>query len=755
MLRRATLSTRLELVVALLLFSICGYVVSPFSYGDRRVLVPQDPGLDAIQQTLLVGEGVDKLLSNPRSFYDTAILYPDHNQLRTTEPLLGFALLGLPLRAVLHANDADLFELLRWAIVVTCLVYAYLLFRTVGLDAVMAVAGAVLCLTQPSLLRGIERLQVVSVLLILPVLYHGLMAQTSRRFGHSLGLFVFSALYPLCGMINASLSAMAAVFALPLLVKILAADDWRRNVRVLVLPVVLAAVVDVLATAPWLFDRSDLAVYAGDEFLQIKHWNAVQAPVRAADLGGFLAGSIGPGVVAALAILCALALTRRVSKAAEDAVRRPEHPLPGHAYLVVVLVAAAGVALSSSMLPGGMVFPWLQLVFQISCYAALSLYWRDQILLPISSDQNGIRNDVVMLSGGLGAFLCLMSFGPVYVSNDSPLASHIMTMLLSLLPPLKFLREFDRIWIPGMLFLSVYIAIRLGMAVSRSAPIVRLGAPVVVAVAAMSSVYSRQVVPSVDIEAPRDFIDLASHSRGSGAIYVHPYMRWNTLSGVWMIPIARELGRPVVNGYLGILPPWFSYATSVLHRFPDNESLWLLRKWKVETVVSLAGDVAGADSTLVDKVFDNGNGAIYEVAASSEDVPHPSGDACQVSGRQVRIERRWSPPEPSGDGGSSTVTVPNGFSAMGVEIAFGQSVVGRIPASIGVYAFDSGGRVRLNQGDSGEWIESLAADALLRRRSPVATIRLKGPEQRELQVEFDKSAAPPIERIALCGEWTR
>lgn len=239
-----------------------------------------------------------------------------------------------------------------------------------------------------------------------------------------------------------------------------------------------------------------------------------------------------------------------------------------------------------------------------------------------------------------------------------------------------------------------------------------------------------------------------------------------------MIPSAKVLGRPIVNGSLGIAPPWFTYASNVLHRFPDPESLWLLRKWKVDTVVSLVGNVQGELPTSVEKVFENGTGVIYELAARPEDMPHPSGGTCVVSDGRVRIEGASSQPERIDNGAAVTVAVPQGLSVKALEVSFRQSLVEQMPGSIGVYAFQGTNRVRLNQDHSGEWIESLTADALLRRKSPVAMVRLTGPQSRELQVEFRKSdrqpntdqsayadwwflSLPPIQRIALCGQWTR
>ena len=182
-------------VVALL--AAAARLMAPFSAERARVLVPPDRYLDATLATLVVADGVEKLRSEPRRFYDTAILYPDHTQLRTTEPFLGFALLALPLRAVLRLDDADLFEMLRWTMLWVALLYAFLLFRAAGVDAALSAAGAAVCLCQPNLLNGIERLQILSIPLLFPVLYHGLMVWAAQRprAGHSLGLFVWLALY--------------------------------------------------------------------------------------------------------------------------------------------------------------------------------------------------------------------------------------------------------------------------------------------------------------------------------------------------------------------------------------------------------------------------------------------------------------------------------------------------------------------------------------------------------------------------------
>jgi hypothetical protein len=753
--RRRRLTASVGTPLVLVVFSVLAYLIVPLSYGDKRVYVVEGRELDATQGCLLTACGIDKLLTHPLSFYDTAILYPDRNQLRSTEPFLGYAILGLPLRVFLRLGDVDLFEVLRWTIVFTSLTYAYLFHRAIGIGVTISVAGALVCLSQPAFLNEIERLQVICIPLILPVFYHGLMVWKSHRtrLAHSAGLFFFVALYPLCGAINATIMVMAALPVLPLMLKTFADLRRRKRLAAFLLPVILAAAVDALALAPWLRDRSDLKPYATDAFLQIKHWNPTNVPLRVQHIPQFLAGRIGWTAAAALIVLSVFIVTRRIAtRGIGNSNEAGTTPASGK-HVLVLLVPALAMLVAASFGFNRQTHLWLGVVFDIVCGVTLLLYWRDQMRLPVVADDAGVRRYVLMLSAGLAVFLCFMSFGPAYASNIHPLATNLMRVLLGVLPPLKSIREYDRIWTFGMLFLSLYVTVRLGMAVRGRGSVAHIGTAAFVSAAMMSDLYTRPLVASADIEAPRDFIELASRSRGSGAIYVHPMMKWNARSGVLMIDIARELGRPVVNGCLGICPPWFVYASRVLHRFPDPEALWLLRRWNVATVVGVTGDVAGGRSDDVEKVFDSGHGqVVWEIRRPRADVPHPSAALNSGTRGPARVDGTWSEAG-SQDAATVTVEVPGGFVAHAVEVQFGQSIVQRIPDEIAIYAFDGALRVRLNQDDAGEWIESLAADALLHRESPVAAIALQRPVRGEFQVQFRNSAKPPIERMVLIGEW--
>jgi hypothetical protein len=722
-------------------------------------MVPPAFELDAVLATLVVSDSIDKLLTTPSTFYDTAILYPDRNQLRSTEPFLGFALLGLPLRA-LRLNDVDIYEVVRWLMVTAAVAYAYLLFRIFGVGIALAAAGAVLCGAPRGLLYGIERLQFVSIPLFLPAMYHGIMiavaADRTRLLGHSVGLFVGAAMYPLLGAVNATIVAMAGVLALPWLAKAL--FGLRRQGRLLafMLPLVLAVAVDAVVLGPWILDRADLAVYASDAFLQIKHWGATRLPGRLSHAWVFADSLIGRGPGLCLVAVAFLSVHQRYR-------RKPlEPPSSGVATGTTVerhiwpLLVAAFLVVATSIAGLAQVQRIAALAFHMVCWVTLVVYWRDQMRAHIGGATKGeLASSAMLLSLGLGVFVSLMSFGPVYVSNDNALASSLLRALFEVVPPLKSIREFNRLWIFGAILLSGYAVVRLSVTLRRHPPAFEPAAAVLVMLGALSTIYTRELVASSYIEAPEDLVDLVAHSRRTGGVYVHRDMNWNSGSGVLMIAAARDTNRPFVNGYLGISPPWFDYARNVLHRFPDPEAVWLLRRWRVETVVQLPDSREAVDASSAEKVFERGGAAVFDVAhpSAASDMEHPS-EAVRGTPGQVKIPATFSPAAVDARDAGVTVAVPEQFEIEAVEVRFHPSVVDQVPVAVAIYEYDGARGSRINRGRSGEWLHSLAADALVRRASPVATISVVSTSSKALLLEFESSARPPIDRIVFVGRWS-
>ena len=377
---------------------------------------------------------------------------------------------------------------------------------------------------------------------------------------------------------------------------------------------------------------------------------------------------------------------------------------------------------------------WLVVLFQGLSWATLAVFWL-----------RTTRWDATSLALALGVFLCLVSFGPAYSSNTNALANHVTTVWLDILPPLKSIREFNRIWIFGVLSLSVYATIQLSAALRGHAASVQAGAALAVIGGTLLAVYERPLAASPAIEAPPDFVKVAQHSQRQGAIYVHSDMTWNSTSGVLMIASARLLKRPIVNGHMGINPPWFAYAANVLHRFPDPEALWLLRKWNVDTVISRV-PVDPPSGSFV-KVFEDGGLAVWDVASRGVEIAHPSAAPCRGT---TRAEAAWTAAQGGLD--AIAVKVPPGLQVGTVEIHFRGSVVSTLPASIGVYGSDGTSEVRINQQRSGDWIESLAADSLVRRKPTVASIAIAGTPSTALRVELGKSGSALLDRVVLCGE---
>ncbi len=726
------------------MFCLFGYVLAPFTLGDNRVLVPPGHDLDATQQTLLFAELTDKLLHNPRHYYDTDILYPDRTQMRGLEPCVGFVLLGLPFHA-LRFNDADVFELSRWAVFVLAMGYAFLLFRSLGVEAPVAAAGAFMCLAAPDLLQGFHRLQVLCIPLFLPILYHALMAwrSGSGRLGHAAGVFAWTALYPLCGMVNATVLAAASLFVAPLLVRTIAAQWRARRVAVVAVPILAAGAIDAAILAPWIRDRWDLRPYVDEAFLQVKHWNAMKVPLRLSDMPAFFVGRVGLALTLSAAALAFVSVRRHADKNVDDVP-------PRQSYLLLPALGWLAVAIA---FPSSTLMAPARVLFQVLCYAALFLYWRHQVRFAIGTDQNAVVRYALLLTAGVGVFVGLMSFGPVYVSNANLFASHLLRMMFFVVPAVRSIREFDRVWIFALLFLSMYATVRLGVILAKQTATIRVTAAAVLIAAAMVAPYRRPVEASRDIVPPPAIMALAAHSSASGPIYVHPRMRWNSGLGVELVGVARKIHRPFVNGYLGIEPLWFQYAASVLARFPSAESIWLLRTWKVATVLSVTGDVAPNAPPSMTKVFDGSDGAVYEVEPLATYVPHPSARPCTAADAPARVPIAV-PEVMTSDHPAITVVVPEGFAAARLEMAFHPSVVDRIPASMDIYDRAGAGRRRLNDKSSGEWIHSLAAEALVRRRVPVVTVVFNSAHTGNLEVEFEDTHRPPIGSIALCGTWT-
>jgi hypothetical protein len=732
----------LEIAAALVVFSILSFFIAPITFGDAAVRTSPGVESDAVLGTVLIGSGMDRLLTNPRAFYDTPILYPDHNQLRTTEPFLGLSVLGLPLRGA-GLNDAEVFELLRWTMVAAVLLYSYLLFRLVEVGIPLSFAGAALAATQPYVLHGIERIHVLTIALLVPLLFHLLKVWTSTRpVPHAIALFFFVALYPWGGVINACIAVMGVVCVAPLGLRLMAAQHRDGRLALAAASIALAVIVDGLALLPFVIDRSDMAVFSSPEFLAIKSWHDAPIPVKFSELPWFARDQLGWGLTGALLIIGALHVARRFRP-----IPVPPAVAPAFVTFAVLPVVSFALALCAAY-PGGDVFLWCRSVFQVAVYAAFLVYWLGQSRIQLTRDTAAIREFVLLLSAGLGVFLCLMAMGPLYSSNRNPLSTHLMTLVMTLIPPVKAIREFTRIWIFGILFLSLYATIRISTLVRSG--IARSAIAIVLATVSLLLVRNRPLSATVPIAASKEVYALASRSRSTGGIYVHPRTEWNTEFGVLMFPTAKLLGRPIWNGTTGIVPPWYLYAGDVFREFPSSESLWLLQRFGIDTVVSLVGDVQRGDSRFVQKTAATNDGTLYDLTIPEGAIRHPSLGACQTASAEARTVVPFE--RIDGADRAQYVVMPQGIAATRIEISFGQPVLARIPDAVDVFSGGAAERQRVNAAESGTWLRSIAADAFVHRRPAVASIELSPPQQDALTLEFaggDRN--PPITEIALCG----
>src|SRR5439155_19970779 len=164
-----------------------------------------------------------------------------------------------------------------------------------------------------------------------------------------------------------------------------------------------------------------------------------------------VAGRVGWSVAAALIVLAVFVAKRRVETRGMGHSRSEPGKSPApEQHVLVLLVPAFAMLVGASYGFNRQVVPSLGVLFDMVSVVTLLLYWRVQMLLPAAADE-AVGRYVVMFSAGLAVFLSVMSFGPAYASNIHPLATYLMRLLLGVLPPLKSIREYDRIWAFGIL----------------------------------------------------------------------------------------------------------------------------------------------------------------------------------------------------------------------------------------------------------------------------------------------------------------
>lgn len=599
-------------LIPLLLFAAAAYAVAPASGEDQRLVMPEHLELGGLLGVEFLRAGTDQLLSNPTRYYDTDVLYPDVRQMRTTEPFIGFVILGLPFTTVLGLDDVRAFEALRWLLLWTGLVFAWRLLTLLEAGTWLSVAGALLIVLQPAVTGGFERVQVLSLPLIVGVLYFAITLWTAERpsLRDQWGVCATTMMYVMCGAYNVVITLAALLLLLPLAIRVVWALRGAQRLWAFVWPLAVAGVVNLLALWPWLTDRWDMSPFMGAPFLAIKHWNAMRPPSWTLPLAPVFQG------------------------------------------LVLILLA---------------VFVWWQV--------------RARLDPPGQSFSRVARWTLAWL----GLFVCVFSFGPSFESNSNPLATDFMRWVSAVIPQLTAAREFDRFWTYGMTLLMVAGVGTLGAVMHARGRMAQRVVAVAVSVVALAPLVSRPLALTRPVEAAPWFVTLASQAPGSGGIYVHPLMQWNTPSCVLMIDAARQVERPFVNGCLGIAPPWFTIATDVLHRFPDPEALWLLRKWQVDAVVDLnaARPIDVTDAFRVSSTHTDGR--LFEILQPGPLSPHPSLGT-EALHRLARIEVPWT----HGPSGGVVVAAPEDVLVWAVEVrlSLDHLVVHPVPTELVITADD-------------------------------------------------------------------
>ena len=206
----------------------------------------------------------------------------------------------------------------------------------------------------------------------------------------------------------------------------------------------------------------------------------------------------------------------------------------------------------------------------------------------------------------------------------------------------------------------------------------------------------------------------------------------------------REHGRPILSGYTGYPPAWYPHAMYVFNGFPSAESLWLAKKWGIETVLISGGDepIGNASSLQDDLIFRGKSGSLclYDIESSAEPQNFDSrpgglnwvvpairasrkrqariGDGSTTLGSSIRIE--------SAEG--LEFRIPDGRSLVAVEIDYGYGLLTNIPSDIRLMGIAGDREFDLTRGGSGRFLRARAADLLMNRK-PVRLIIVAQPNR--------------------------
>lgn len=751
-------------VLLLALGLVAGVLVARVPPDFQRTVVTRfDHGSDPLQTAVLVRFDVDSLLHHPTRYFQPPFLYPDPNPLRGTEPLIAEALLAVPFRLVLGDRPAPVFTLVRMLTLALLTLGTGLMLRELGARPELALLGGGLAVLVATTAIFFDRLQAVSLQwLPLGILF------ASRYWRH--GRAAHAVAFGVCAFLTIQASVYTTVMLLtvvPFLLPLLRQVRTGRGRRALALggALVVAGGASLLALWPWLGQRGDVAAYASPAFAEEKSWGAVALNAIASippeytesgwspPLPSRWNGSYpGAAFVLLAALVAALALMDLVSARRRGASAGGPHAFVlsrwALALLLAALVATTALAARAGPRPGA------PLVAGVLLWGALGCWWLRLSLWPAArTEEDGLR--LLASAASLAALvLFLLSLGsPIRLdAGGTALLEGLFAPLSSVLTPLRHLRELKRFLLPAGWTAVVALVLMLELHLRRRPRALAVGlAAALLAVGIGERI--RADTKKVLVPPPPLTYGLLQSSSGSGGLLELPFVPWGRIRAVHRMLWQPAHGRPIVGGKTGIDPGWYTPAREVFNEFPSEESVRLMRSWRLDSVLDPREGVP--EGPLPDGVVLRGRqeerGGAREwrlfdlvplepsAALPPEPEPGPgtwlrpeaaTGDTAAARATDGSVDTAAEVASPKG----LELQVPGTAAAVAVELDYGAGRFNRVPPQLSVLGLVNGEWTDLTRPPGGALLRARAADQLLWRQSARLVMALRPSAARRLRL---------------------
>ncbi len=765
--------TRRAFPIALLLLGLTSAVLVARlpSDLDERIVTRRHHNSDPLLTATLLQFNVTSLLQHPTRYFEPPILFPDPNPYRSTEPFLADALVAIPFRLAFGERPALVYTAVLLTTLALVAVFTGLLLRELGVRASLALASGCLSVLVATTTIFVDRLQSLSIQWLPLGL---LVASRYVRLGGRLRLVAFAACAFLTVQASLYTSVMivaAALFLLPLLWALRGEPLLRSRGPGLVAALAAAAGACLLVLWPYLRDRDDVAAYSSAAFAAHKPWgqaflaDLAISPPEYGQLGWPLEpwsswDGAYPGAAFALllASVSALALLSGVrgSRAGSSADTGGARFRASKRVLAALLVAFLALLVWSARGGGG----GARTGADVLLWAALVSWCVRLGLWPVTDAASRMR---ALASGlWLAAFvLLLLSLGsPIAVSAEHPPLLHgLFGPLSSLLPALRELRELKRFLLPAGWVAVVAATLSLELRLpQRPAALARALAALVLALGFVER--ARADTRSVGVPALPEYYALLQRSETHGGLLELPFDPWGRISSVRRMLWQPRHGRPIVAGKVSLDPAWYTPAGEVFERFPSEESVLLLRAWRITSVLDARPDVWREalparlpDGLVLRAEHDRALGAarLFDVvlAAAPEALAEPalgagrwqSPDAAATAPAQrLAVDGSLDTAAAFAAADAPIFVVPAGAAAGALELDYGSGRFSRVPPRLLVETLADGQWSDVTSGDTGSRLQARAAAQLMRSRRARLVIALRAPAPGPLRLSAGGAA---------------